>query len=62
MGHEMEEWDVRAWDGTAWVGGSGGDRNDLKSQFERPVLPGQEVQPKKRGSHCWECHGAAAAA
>lgn len=33
--HRMEEWDVRAWDGTGWVGGAGGGRNILKRQFER---------------------------
>lgn len=46
------------YEGLGWLllgGGAGGDRNNLKSQFEGPVLPGQEVQPKKRGSHCWEC-------
>lgn len=45
-------------EGLRWLllgGGAGEDRNNLKSQFEGPVLPGQEVQPKKRGSHCWEC-------
>lgn len=60
--HEMEEWDVRAWHGTGWVGGAAGGINNLKSQFERPVLPGQEAQPKKRGSHCWERSCGAAAA
>lgn len=60
--HEMEEWDVRAWHGTGWVADAGGGRNNLKSQLERPVLPGQEAEPKERGSRCWESSGGVAAA
>lgn len=60
--HEMEEWGVKAWLGTGWVGGAGGGRNNLKSQFERPVLPEQGGTAQKGGSHCWESSRGAAAA
>lgn len=60
--HEMEEWGVKAWLGTGWVGGAGRGRNNLKSQFERPVLPEQGGTAQKGGSHCWESSRGAAAA